>query len=110
MPKAIDIDVAPLDKIPLNFGGDHYLMRAPKGSLTLSLAERAKQAVADENVTAMWDEIEEFFRSGLGKKQWERLHARLYDPEDPLDVRHLVSAMESLVEVITEGPTSSPSD
>jgi len=108
---AIDIDVVPRKPIDLNFRAkdgtiDTYQMEPPKGSIAMTLAERAQDAVATGEVKTMWGEIEGWFIDGLGKKQWKRLNARLMDPADPLDIVHLVKAMEGVVEEVASNPSS----
>jgi hypothetical protein len=111
----VDIDVVKRKPIAINFRAkdgqlDTYLMQPPKAALSISLSERANAAVASGDVKAMMGEIEDWFAGGLGKKQYKRLNDRLYDPQDPLDIVHLIKAMEGVVEEVTEDPTSSPSD
>ena len=106
----VSIEVKKRDAIPLIFGDDEYTILPPKGAMSLDLAERAQDAVANGDVKSMWGEIEGWFIDGLGEEQWDRIDARLHDPTDDLDIVHLIQAMEALVEVVTDSPTSSSSD
>lgn len=115
----VNVSVSTRKAIPLNFNyvgedgkevKDRYLISPPKGYLSMSLAEKAQEAAATDNVEAIWAEVEDWFVKGLGKKQWKRLHDRLEDPDDDLDIIHLVKAMEGVIEKVVGDPTTSSSD
>lgn len=117
----VNVNIEYRKPIPLNFlkfdeegeptgEKDRYLISPPKGYLSMSLAERAQEAAATENVDAIWGEVEDWFEKGLGKKQWRKLKDRLEDPADPLDIIHIVKAMEGVIEKVVGDPTTSSSD
>lgn len=114
---AVNISVTDRKPIPLNFDyidedgeikRDPYLIRPPKGYLSTALAEKVQ--AAGDDVSVIMAEVEGWFEQGLGKKQWKKLRDRLEDPDDALDLAHLVQAMEGVIEKVVGDPTSSSSD
>ncbi|UDL16226.1 hypothetical protein SEA_KOZIE_30 [Microbacterium phage Kozie] len=108
--KSITIDAEPREQITVHLVGKPYLLTPPKGALGLQLAERAQAANATGDVKAIWGEVMDWVTKAVGSKQAADIQARLDDPEDDLDVIHVVTVMEKVVEAVTSNPSSSSSD
>lgn len=108
--KSITIDAEPREQITVNLVGKPYLLTPPKGALGLTLAERAQEAQASGDVKAIWGEVMGWLTTAVGKKQARAIQERLDDPDDDLDIIHVITVMEKVVEAVTKNPTSSSSD
>lgn len=106
MSKAITIDAEPVEPITVRLVGKPYVLTPPKGSLGLKLARRAKE-LGDADGMAMWGEIEGWLAAAVGPKQAKAISKRLDDPEDLLDVKHVISLMQQVMKQVTQGDPSS---
>lgn len=108
--KSITIDAEPREQITVHLVGKPYLLTPPKGSLGLKLAERATAANESGDVKAIWGEVMDWVTKAVGPKQAADIQSRLDDPDDDLDIIHVVTVMEKVVEAVTSNPSSSSSD
>lgn len=110
MTKRIEISATPRELIAVNLVGTEYTLTPPKGALGLTLAEKAQDASASGDVRAIWGEVLNWLTMAVGKKQAKAIQARLDDADDDLDIIHVISLMEQVVEMVTGNPTTSSSD
>ncbi len=108
--KRIEIAAQPRENITVSLVGVEYVITPPKGSLGLRLAKKAKEAENEKDNISMWDEIMGWVRAGFGAKQTKKIQERLDDPDDDLDIEHITTLMEKIIEATTDNPTSSSSD
>lgn len=92
------------DPITLELIGVEYLVNPPKSTIAIALAERV--AAAGENPTVLMDELRQWIGYAFGPKQARKVIARLADPEDKLDVQHIMELMTKLAEAGTANPST----
>lgn len=98
------ISATPVKKITLELVGKEYLIRAPKASLGIVLAQRIQ--AAGDNVEDLLEEIKNWLVITFGSKQGPKVYDRIFDPDDELDIPHIVSLIEQLAEMVTGNPTT----
>jgi hypothetical protein len=106
----IEIEVAERkDAKPLRFlvAGEVYEFRVPKlyGLMRTvrGLQDNKKQDGMAE--VAMFGKIEDWLFSATSKADASRIRSRLEDPDDTLDVEHLVEVFQQLVKAASDRPT-----
>jgi len=97
----IDI-VASDEPITVNLVGKTYLARPPKTTLAMKLAEGMEGAEPD----AILARLEQYLTMLFGAKEGGKIRKRLDDPDDLLDVSHIMDLMTKITEVSTATPTS----
>lgn len=115
-PAQEEIEAAPLEigtkadegsrkRIKVNLVGVLYEVRPPKASLGLKLAVRAKQF--EDKPELLPQTLNEFIDKAFTKDDAAKIKQRMYeDEEDALDLPHIMSLMETLVEKSIGTPTS----
>lgn len=84
--------------------GVDYTLTAPKSILALQMATRAR-AGADAP-TEVIESILEWVRSAFGANQTKAIRKRLDDPDDLLDIDHITTLMQKVMEATTATPTT----
>lgn len=100
----IEITAEPAAPIEVVLVGVDYKIQPPKSSLALKLAIRAK--TAGEDPTLMLEAIDEWINKAFGKTNGAKIKKRLDDPDDLLDINHVMQLMEKIVEATTATPTT----
>jgi len=100
----IVIEAEPRKPIPVSLVDVEYLVTQPKSTVAIALAARAK--TAGEDPEALRAELDNWIDIAFGKKQAAKVKARLDDPDDDLDLEHVMSLMSKLAEAATGDPTS----
>ncbi|QDH93086.1 hypothetical protein QDA02_gp79 [Microbacterium phage Margaery] len=108
--KSITIDAEPREQVTVHLVGKPYLLTPPKGALGLTLAKRAQEAEKSQDIEMIWGEIMGWLTMAVGETQAKAIQARLDDNDDDLDLIHVITVMEKVVEAVTELPSSSSSD
>lgn len=104
MAKRIVIDAGDTTDIPVNLVGVEYLVNPPKATVAIALAQRIEES--RENPGALLDELHGWVRAAFGKKQAKAIIERLGDPDDRLDIPHIVQLMQKITEAATGDPTT----
>lgn len=104
MTDRIVINAKPRKPATVSLVDEEYLVTPPKSTIALALAARAKAAGDDgEKVRA---ELDGWVGLAFGKKQAAKVQARLDDPDDDLDLPHIMELMQALAAAATPDPTS----
>jgi hypothetical protein len=106
MTSFIEVAATPREKITVRLVGHEYVMTMPKGALTLKIAARAREAEEKADPTVMVALFDDWLDAGFGKKQGKALRARMDDPDDALDIPHIMELIQKVAEVGTPNPTS----
>lgn len=104
-PNAIVVDVAP--RVPHNvvLGGQPYRALPMKMLTAVNLGKKLE--AAGENTDKLLYELESFVGTifGRGSEQTRAIMARMEDPEDGLDLPHVMDLVQKLIERTTKNPT-----
>lgn len=106
MTRSITIEGLPREQIDVDLVGKHYLIDPPKAATTMQLAEKASEHKGDTD--AMIGMLKEWMAQTFGPKQTPKILARMYDPEDLLDLGHIMKLMTAIAEAQTGNPPTSP--
>lgn len=98
------IDIAASDEpITVNLVGKTYLAHPPKTTLAMKLANGMDGSSDPEFILGR---VEEYLVMTFGPKEGKKIRARLDDPDDQLDIPHIMTLMEKITEVSSGTPTS----
>lgn len=97
---AADITIAaePKKAVIVDLVEQRYTIKPPKSAMAVKLAVRAKQA-GDDDPGAVMAAISEWVNIAFGAKAAPGVMERLEDPDDDLDIIHVMNLIEALVEV-----------
>lgn len=104
-PAVISIDADESDEIPVRLIGVDYTAHAPKGILALQLSKRVEH-IDPEDVDALMAEVEEFVRLLFVREEAEAIITRLSDPDDLLDLRHIMKLVNEVTRLVAAGVPS----
>ena len=93
----IVIEAVPAVNVTVGLIGQEYVIPVPKTTLGLIVAERMQAAKDDP--TVLMKELKSWVMSTFGKKQGEKVWARLFDPNDQLDIQHISDLLNQLTEL-----------
>lgn len=99
----VTIAATPSDTISVDLVGERYEINPPKMFLALRIGVAAKNAGND--MDAMLSALTTWIEAAMGRQATEVLE-RLEDPDDDLDLMHIMRLMEKITEVQTSDPTS----
>lgn len=102
MTDMLTIAADPAEIIPVELVGVKYEVKSPKTALALRIGVEAKQAGDDP--ARMMEAIGTWVRIAFGAKVAPGVMARLDDPDDDLDISHVMKLMDALVERATGNP------
>jgi hypothetical protein len=105
MPR-IEIDYVPVEPMTVRLIGVEYILNPPKAAFGVALAERAAAMDRDKDGMLMWAEIWQWVERAAGKKQSRAIKARLDDPDDNLDIKHVTELMKRVMAEASKNPTS----
>lgn len=98
------IDITASDEpITVNLIGKSYIAHPPKTTLAMKLAEGMD---GSQDAEFILGRVEKYLIMTFGSKEGAKIRKRLDDPEDLLDIPHIMQLMEKLTEVATGNPTS----
>lgn len=109
MPQRIDIEAEPREDVQVKLVGTEYLVKPPKGSTAINMAKQAAEAEKDDSASSSvksFELIEDWINRAFGKNQAKKIHARLNDPDDELDIPHIMQLVNKLSEITTGNPTT----
>ena len=105
MTRRIQILAKPAQQITVDLIGKEYLVKPPKATLGLAIAE-AGNNTATGGVTNMLDRVNDWIIAAFGEKNGKAVIARLNNPKDDLDLPHVMELMRQLTEEVTGDPTT----
>lgn len=86
--------------------GVTYQIRIPKSYAMLRFAALS-QNTDDMDMSAMVEAMNAWIKQAFGKEGTEHVHERLDDPDDDLDIDHIMQLMEAVTEASAPGnPTT----
>jgi hypothetical protein len=91
------------DPITVNLIGHAYVAHPPKTLLAMKLAEGMDGST---DPAFILERLRKYLDLTFGKKEAGAIMKRLEEPEDELDVRHIMQLMEKITEVTTGTPTT----
>jgi hypothetical protein len=94
--------------IPVNFVGIDYEAKRPKAIMAIRLGERISNA--GEDVEEVIQDLTNFAELVFGEEIGKEVMARMEDPNDDLDLPHLIQLVTALAEAATDLPNMSPLD
>jgi hypothetical protein len=102
--KPIVIEAEEVQKIGITLVGVKYTITPPKAALAMKLATSAGDLKDDAG--AIIGVLTSWVMAAFGKTEGAKVLKRLDDPDDRLDITHLTSLMEKVIEQQTGNPTS----
>ena len=100
----IVINASPVEAIAVTLVDKKYEIIPPKAALAMRLAVESK--LYEDDPGKMADILGVWIKKAFGEKA-EKVQARLDDPDDLLDIMHIMALMEKVIEVqMDEDPTS----
>lgn len=105
----LEINAKPKEPINLKLVGKEYRVFPPKTIQSLLLAQAgrgSKKDGSDSDPMKMYDEVKKWITMAFGRKEAPKVIARMEDPNDELDLDHIMELMEKLMEQSTGNPTS----
>lgn len=102
--RMIEIKAEPKAALDVELVGENYNIHPPKASLALKLAVRAKTNADDPGL--LLKTIDEWIDVAFGKAGAKAIHKRLDDPNDVLDIEHIMKLMEAVIEETSGNPTT----
>lgn len=99
----IDLDSPTVHRIKL--GSDTYDVRVPKTMFMLDMA-KLKSMDNEADIAKFGDTVKALVRAVFQASDAKKINKRLRDPEDPLDLEHIMSLVDKLTELESpENPT-----
>lgn len=94
-------------RIPFRIGGQVYRFRVPKLYGLVDTVKQVQASRAGDGMTdvAMFDKIERWLFDCLDEDDAEELQARLRDPDDEVDVEHLIEVFQHLTKEASGRPS-----
>ena len=101
----IVIEAEPVSGIPVTLVGKDYMINQPKSALSMRMAVESKKAGDDPG--KVFEILDVWIDKAFGKENAKKVRKRLDDENDLLDIQHVMTLMEKIIEVQTDGnPTS----
>lgn len=98
---SITISAVPKKKIPVDLIGVRYQVTPPKSSLAIKISQQVRTPDdADDAFTTLGEWIDIAF----GKQAAVKVRNRLEDPDDDLDLEHIMQLMNLLMETEAGAP------
>lgn len=102
----IQIEAKPRKTFAVELVGKEYTLTAPKSAFALRMAVKSKQAQTASDPSLLIEAVDEWLEAALGPEQSQEVHDRIDDPNDDLDLEHINTLMEKVMEQTTGVPTS----
>lgn len=105
---AIRVQAQPRKPILVDLGGQRYMAIAPKGTLAMSLMMQIQ--MGGEDPKKVDKALNRLLKDIFGAEDGPKVRKRLDDEKDSLDLPHVMTLTEQLMEYANSGdPTGSPS-
>lgn len=105
---AIVITAEPQQEIVVSLVGIDYKIHPPKASLAVGMAIRVTKMNDDPG--EMVDTLNQWIDMAFTKKDAAAVKKRMQAPDDLLDLIHVATLIEAVVEEVSGNPPTSPSD
>ena len=92
------------DPVDVNLVGVQYTVTPPKGIIALKFAKTAQNASKDPD--KLIDSLVEWLNIAFDEKTAKEIENRLYEPNDDLDISHIIQLIQKLTEIVTGNPTT----
>jgi hypothetical protein len=103
-PNAITIEATPIEPIDVTLVDKKYTIVPPKAALAMRLAVESK--LYEDDPAKMAEVLGVWIKKAFGDKA-AKIQARLDDEDDLLDIVHIMTLMEKVIEhQMDEDPTS----
>lgn len=100
----IVIDAEPAETLDVKLVGVDYKITPPKTSLLMQVTDKM-QGKEEEDVTS--EDLYRFVDLMFTKTDSVKVKKRLNDPKDALDIDHVMSLLDKLMEAVQPNPTTS---
>jgi hypothetical protein len=102
MTRRIQILAKPTEQITVDLIGKEYVIKPPKATLGLAIAEAGRTAEQDPG--PLLERVDDWINAAFGEKNGKAVIARLASPKDDLDLPHIMELMRLLTEETTGDP------
>lgn len=99
----ITISAESREVIPVELVGEVYEVSTPKTVLAIRVAKAAQDA---KDMSSLMDSLNDWVVAAFGPKSGAKVMARMEDPEDDLDMMHIVQLVQALMARTTGNPTT----
>lgn len=100
----IVIDAEPAETLDVKLVGVDYKITPPKTSLLMQVTDKM-QGKDEEDVTS--EDLYRFVDLMFTQTEAGKVKKRLNDPKDALDIDHVMSLLDKLMEAVQPNPTTS---
>jgi hypothetical protein len=100
---SITIDAEPKKKVNIKLIGQNYSVNMPKASLAIRITQQARSADQGEKA---FESLNTWMDAAFGARQVAAVRKRLDDPDDDLDLDHIMQLMNALLEAGSGNPTT----
>lgn len=100
----IVIDAEPVETMDVKLVGVDYKIKPPKTSMLMEVTDKM-QGKAEEDITS--DDLYRFVDLMFTKTDATKVKKRLTDPKDDLDIDHVMTLLDKLMEAVQPNPTTS---
>lgn len=101
----IVVETPEIRKLKVRLGGEVYAVSPLKGSIGINLARRAQGKNGEPDMARFAKFVEEVVIAIFTSEDAKAILKRLRDPEDGLDLGHIMSLMSALMDKTTTNPT-----
>lgn len=101
----IIIEAEPKTEIAVSLVGEEYTVVPPKASFAIKIAVRSKQSENTRDPDFAMSSIYEWIDAAFGKEVGQRIRERLDDSDDQLDIDHIATLMQKIMEFASGNPT-----
>lgn len=100
----IVIDAEPVETMDVKLVGVDYKIKPPKTSLLMEVTDKM-QGKAEEDITS--EDLYRFVDLMFTKTDATKVKKRLVDPKDDLDIDHVMTLLDKIMEAVQPNPTTS---
>lgn len=100
----IVIDAEPAETLDVKLVGVEYKLTPPKTSLLMQVTDKM-QGKDEEDITS--EDLYRFVDLLFSKSDSVQVKKRLNEPKDALDIEHVMTLLDKLMEAVQPNPTTS---
>lgn len=100
----IVIDAEPVETMDVKLVGVDYKITPPKTAMLMQVTDKM-QGKDEEDITS--DDLYQFVDLMFTKTDATKVKKRLADPKDSLDIDHVMTLLDKLMEAVQPNPTTS---
>lgn len=102
----MEINAEPRKPFNLTLVGEEYMVFPPKTMMSMLLAKASKSSDGGTDVGQFYEGLSHWLTAAFGRKVAPKVIKRLEDPEDDLDIDHIMQLIEKMTEGATGNPTT----